>query len=563
MAAARGVWERAAARRFSRRRALAAVGGAGAAFAIACGRTSGQDDATGSDPVAAGAPGAAATQAAQEQPTPGGIISQRINTDPPPLDLHQTTTYTGVWPAAPCFNQLVQFDPTKVSAGPQDILPDLATKWEQPDPTTVVFTLKPGVTFHDGSDFTSQDPKVQLEWILNPPAGKTSPRRGALHTVDAIETPDPATLRLRLKQPAPSLLINLASHYFAIGQAKDIIANGEVGPRLIGTGPFKLKSYQRSNLIELEKNPTYHIPDRPYLDGLKFFIIPDYTTALTNFIGGQYQMFYDPGFKVSDQERVKQETGDRVETVLVPSTLRDPVFMNARRRPYDDPRVRQAISLALDRDAAIKVIKEGAGRRGGYMAPKGVWAISEGDLKRYEGYDRPNVEKAKQLLQQAGVQTPLEASATTRTDFQGFGEFVKDQLGKIGINVRLTLADTATAQPVLQRGDFDIGPWLIAINVDDPDATFGEIATSRATRNWSGLSDPQIDALFDKQSQTLNFEERRKLVQDLERQALSLYQVAVLFFEDLSFAKYKSVRNFVFQESLYTNRRMESVWLKS
>ena len=196
------------------------------------------------------------------------------------------------------------------------------------------------------------------------------------------------------------------------------------------------------------------------------------------------------------------------------------------------------------------------------MAPKGGWAISESDLKKYEGYDKPNVEKAKQLLTAAGVTGPLEAVAPLRTDFKDQGEFVKDQLAKIGITIRLNLGDTGSTQPVVQRGDFDITPWLIAINVDDPDATFGEISTSTSTRNWSAVKDPQIDALFEKQSQTTNFEERKKIVQELEKKALELYQVAVMFFEDLSFAKYKSVRNFVFQESLYTNRRMEAVWLK-
>jgi peptide/nickel transport system substrate-binding protein len=553
------VWR---ARRWSRRRtlSLAAGGGGAAALLAACGGESTKNE--GSTGATSGGAAATATSAAAEQPKPGGIISQRLQTDPPSMDIHQVTTYSGVWPIAPCFNQLVQFDPNKVSNTEKDIVADLAEKWETPDPQTLVFTLRKGVTFHDGSAFTSEDVKVQLDWIRKPPQGKTSPRAAALTTIDTIETPDPTTVRLRLTRPTPSLILNLASHYFAIGQAKDIAANGEVSNKLIGTGPFKLKSYQRGNVLELEKNPAYHLQGRPYLDGLKFFIIADYNSAFTNFLGGQYQLFYDLGFKVSDQDRAKQELGDKVETALVPSTLRDIVFMNARHKPYDDIRVRQAINLALDRDAAIKVLKEGAGRRGGYMAPKGVWAISDADLRKYDGYDKPNIDKAKQLLQQAGVPGPLDASTTTRTDFKDMGEFVKDQLGKIGINVKLTLGDTATSQPVLQRGDFDIGPWAVAINVDDPDATFSEIATSNAVRNWSAVKDPQIDALFDKQSQTVNADERKKIVQELEKQALSQYQIATLLFEDLSFAKYKSVRSFVVQESLYTNRRMEAVWLQ-
>lgn len=557
------VRQHSAAARPSRRRLLGAValGSGAAAFLAACGgnSTGGTTSSSGGSAPAGGQ----ATQAAQEQPRSGGILAQSTPTDPPSLDLHQVTTYTGVWPVAPAFNQLIQFDTTKVNTTPQDLQADLAEKWEQPDPTTMVFTLRKGVKFHDGSDFTSEDVKVQLDWIRNPPQGKVSPRRAALATITTIETPDPTTVRVKLSQPTPSLLMNLASHYFAIGQGKDIITNGEVGPKLIGTGPFKLKNYQRSNVLELEKNPAYHITGRPYLDGLKFFIIPDYTASLTNFLGGQYQMFYHGFFKASDAERAKQEMGNKVEIVQVSSTLRDPVFTNAKHKPYEDIRVRQAISLAMDRDAAIKVVREGAGKRGGYMVPKGAWAISEADLRRYEGYDKPDITKAKQLLAAAGVSGTLEASSTSRTDFKDLAEFVKDQLAKAGINMKLTLADTATAQPVLQRGDFDIGPWTIAINVDDPDATFSEISTSKAVRNWSNVIDPQIDALYDKQSQIVNFEERKKVVQELEKQALSQYQVSVLYFSDIIFAKTATVQNMTFQDSLYTNRRMENVWMRA
>lgn len=557
-------WVRYTTRRVSRRAGLLGAAGAASAFALACGGSKDSGGASGASTPASSAPTAAADN---ETPKPGGVLSQVNPTDPAPnLDLHQTTTYTGVWPSAPCFNQLVQFNPDKPGDTPQDIIPDLAEKWEQPDSQTLVFSLRKDAKWHDGTAFTSEDVKTTLEWLKKPfKDGKPSPRSGTQITVESVEVPDPATVRVAFSRPTPSYLINLASHYFAVGQTKDLKDNGELGAngKLIGTGPFKLKSYQRSNLVELEKNPAYHIQGRPYLDGLKFFILPDYTTRLTNFLAGQYHLFYAGEFLQSDQDRVKQEAGDKIENVQVPSYTRDNVFMNAEHPPYNDIRVRQAISLAIDRDAGIKVVKQGGARRGGYMAPHGVWTIGEAEIKKFDGYDKPDLQKAKQLLSAAGVTTPLEASATTRTDFKDFAEFVKDQLGKIGINLKLTLADTATAQPVLIRGDFDIGPWTISINVDDPDATFSEIAIRKAARNWSRVYDDQIDQLYDKQSVTLNFEERKKTVQELEKRALSQYQVATLYFYNLNFGRAKSVRNFTFHESLYSNRRMESAWLKA
>jgi peptide/nickel transport system substrate-binding protein len=555
-------WTRAGRKGWTRRSMLqaGALGAAGlaGAFALACGGSSSEKSAGGGT-----SSGGQQTGGQNEQPKYGGVISQRLPNDPDKLDAHQSTTYVTVWPfAAPIFNQLVQFDPDKPGDTPSDIVADLADKWEQPDETTVVFTLKKGVKFHDGSDFTSEDPKTQLEWIKNPPQGKVSPRKSALDAITGFETPDANTLRVKLKQPFPSLFMNLASHYYGIGSAKDITANGEIGPKLIGTGPFKLKQYERGNLIELEKYPNYHVQGRPYLDGLKFYIVRDYSSALTNFIAGQYQLFYENQFTPSDQERAKSESGGKIETKLINSTLRDPLFMNAKHKPYDDIRVRQAISLAIDRDAAIKVVKEGAASRGGYMVPGGVWAISEADLRAVPGYDKPDLQKAKQLLSAAGVSS-LDAASPTRNDFKPYAEFIKDQLSKVGINVNIALSDTATAQPKLQNGDYDLGAWIIGINVDDPDATFAELATSDAVRNWSHVTDPKIDDLFQKQSTTMDTNERKKIVQELEKTALNAFQIVSTYFEQLPFAYWKQVRNMTFHSSLYTSRRMESVWLAS
>lgn len=538
------------------RRRLLLEGAAFGAFLVACGG----DERPGGD----GGSGSAEPRAAQDEPRRGGVLQQRLPAGPSSLNLHTVTSYTAVWPVTPAFNQLLQFDPAKSSTGPSDIVPDLAERIEQPDATTVLFHLRRGVSFHDGSPFTSEDVRAQLEWIASPPAGNMSPRKQALAPVEAIERPDAQTVRLRLKRPAPSLLMHLASHLFAIGQAADIIASGGVSDRLIGTGPYKLKGYQRGSLLELERNPSYHLPGLPYLDGLRFTIQPDLPTAINEFIAGQSQILFDLQLKVSHQTRLTDELGDKVETSLVPSTFHDVIFANARRAPYSDVRVRQAINLALDRDAGIKVVKEGAAKRGGYMTPKGAWAFPESELRKVEGYDKPDIGKARQLLAAAGVTGPLEVLAPARTDHKDLAEFAKDQLSKIGITLRLSFGDAATIQPQLQRGEFDIAPYVIGIALDDPDATFSELCTSGAARNWSAVHDPEglLDLLYEKQSQTINLDERRRLVNDLERRALSLHQHAVIFLEDLGHARAKTVQNFTLQDSLYTNRRMEATWLR-
>src|SRR5215213_2873916 len=144
-----GTWQRLGGRRISRRRTVLGLAGgsAAAAFLAACGGDSNKESGGAATTASGGGQAASGTQAAKDQPKLGGVISQPLPTDPPSMDLHTVTTYTGVWPVNPVFNQLVQMNPDKSGDTAQDIVADLATKWEQADPTTLIFTLKPGVKF--------------------------------------------------------------------------------------------------------------------------------------------------------------------------------------------------------------------------------------------------------------------------------------------------------------------------------------------------------------------------------------------------------------------------------
>src|SRR6266550_6142954 len=211
-----GYWQQLVSNRITRRRALAASGAAAMVAGMlslpGCG--GGESNKT----AGSGSPGEE-----KEPPRNGGILNQTIHTDPSPnLDPHQTTTFTTIFPAAPAINQLVQFDPNKPGDTVQDLMPDLAEKWEQPDNLSVVFTLRPDVTWHDGTPLTSEDVKTTLEWLKKPPQGKPSPRSGTQTTVEQIDLPDPHSARIRFSRPTASYLMNLASHYYAIGQAKDL-----------------------------------------------------------------------------------------------------------------------------------------------------------------------------------------------------------------------------------------------------------------------------------------------------------------------------------------------------
>lgn len=541
-------WKHALSRRTSRRGVLrsGALLGSGLAAAglVGCG-----DDSGGGSGNGGGNSGS---------PKTGGTLRFRIPTDPPSLDIHQVSTYVGVFPEAPAYNQLIQFDPDDSTQ--TRLIPDLATSLpEQPDETTYVFTLEKGVTFHDGRPFTSEDVKATLEWIKNPPEGKPSPRANVLAAVSSIETPDDGTVTLKLSRPNPSILANLATHYFAIGPKHVLEANGDLGKDLIGTGPFKLAGYQSGVSLRLERNRNYFRKDRPHLDGVEAFIIRDENTALANFRAGQLQMLSPiDAVQVPD---LKEELEGRAQIISVPSYTRIVLFPNAQRSLFRDKRARQALSMAIDRQAGIDVALSGSGQVGTYMHPDGQWALPAEVRNSIPGYGKADVQGARRLLSEAGISFPQQIRVLTRNDFEDTAVSVKDQLAQVGFDAQLDLRDSAAAYDAAYRGDFDLIVWHLSIAIDDPDAVFGEYAISDAPRNWSQVRVPAADELYLKQSQTLNVEERRALVNELEKTLLAEFQSIQLFYRISPNGVWNSVQNYTFHPSLYTNRRFEHVWL--
>lgn len=498
------------------------------------------------------------TQTGAAQPKPGGVISQRTASDPQQLDLHQVSTYGALWPETPCYNQLLQID--TMDENDSKIVADLADKWETPDNgLTYIFHLHPGIKFHDGTAFTSADIKANLDWIKTPANKKPSPRSAVLGSVQGLETSDDNTVTIKLSQPNPSLLQNLATHYFGIGPKAVIDATGDLGEKFIGTGPYKLKSYQRGDSIQLEKNPNYWVSGRPYLDGLNFYIVADDNTAFTNFLGGQYQQFYP--ILHENVDRVKSETGGKAQNLVTSSYTRNVAFFNTKKKPWDDIRVRQAVSLALDRTDAINVVSGGDGELGGYMRSSGAWGLPVDQLKQIPGYDKSNIDQAKALLQQAGVQTPLKGTLLSRNDFQAFFTWMQQALTKIGINLDLDPRDSTAAYDAAYKGQFDLIGWTVSIVLDDPDATFAEIATSKAVRNWSALNDPEIDSLYDAQTKELDNNKRKQLVNQMDKKALSIFQTVQTYYVRYNNGIYSNVKDYKYHASLYTNKRYQDVWL--
>jgi peptide/nickel transport system substrate-binding protein len=301
---------------------------------------------------------------AAETPRRGGVLLAAIAADAPSLDPHQEQTFATIELVAPLYSTLLQIDPYNYPK----IIGDLATEWKiAPDGLVYTFKIRPGVKFHDGSPLTAADVKASYDKIIFPPAGIISARKGTYQAVEVVEAPDPATVRFRLKWPEASFLVNLASPYSWIYKA-DILAKDIrwYETNVMGTGPFKFVEHVKGSHWVGKKNPDYWDKGKPYLDGYRALFMSA-SSAQVAAIRAERAHIQFRTVSPADRDGLVQAMGSKVTIQESPWACVALVAMNHERKPFDDKRVRRALTLALDRYEAsrnlsrIAVVKEVAG----------------------------------------------------------------------------------------------------------------------------------------------------------------------------------------------------------
>jgi peptide/nickel transport system substrate-binding protein len=509
--------------------------------------------------------------ASGQTPKRGCILASVLLEDPPGLMVHESATVSNVWPMSPCYSNLVYFHPLKPLDSPETVIPELAEKWSwQDNYRNLVFFLRKNVKWHDGHPFTSADVKYTFDVVREakdaPARLRLSPRKDWYSNVDAIEAPEAHTVVFRLKRPQPSLLLMLASGYSPVYPAH--VPIGELRNRCVGTGPFKLKEWKRGDYIDYVRNTDYFVPDRPYLDGLRYSIITDRGTRLAALQAGRLDAFMPLEMTKTMAETVKQNAPGVVITE-VGQNGSDNVIPNHKRAPFDNPVVRRAVNLALDRHGYVRGVRQGGAVVGAALMPKpmGFWGLTEPDLRTIPGYRDPAQDKAeaRRLLASAGFgpDKPLKLEMVTRTIsiYLDLASFVVDQLRLIGVEATIKQLDTAAWFPALARRDYLIGANLTAGGFDDPDAYLYENYRCGASRNYTDYCSEEMDRLIDLQSQELDRAKRLKLVFDIQRKLEAEVARPMLGWRKEYFAQWGYVKNLVPHNSLYNYGRMQEVWM--
>src|SRR2546427_1778543 len=460
--------------------------------------------------------------AAQETPRRGGVLLAAIGADAPGLDPHQEQTFATLQPMAPLYSTLLQIDPYSYP----NVIGDVASEWSiSSDGLTYTFKIRPGIRFHDGSPLTAADVKASYDKILFPPQGVRSIRQYHYSAAASVEAPDPSTAGFKLKFPSASLLLNLASPWNVIFPKKYLDKDPNYfKTNVVGSGPFKLKSYTRGPTFEGERNPDYFVKDRPYLDGYKLFISTETSVRAAAIPAGRRHVEFRE-LPNAEVEAIRKQLGDRVFVQTTPMVGQVGIAINNTVKPFTDIRVRKALTLGFDRSTAGKVLYGITGLKlvGGLMRPGSEWAMPDGELQKLPGFwrdaEKSRVE-ARRLLAEAGYPNGLKVVLKNRNvklPYQDFAVFAIQEWRKIGIEVENRPLETAAwFNDGQNTRNFELIVAPTVEYMDDPDQFLGRYVTG-STQNWGRIADPRIDDLFSRQASSLDPAERQKLVAELQK----------------------------------------------
>jgi len=502
----------------------------------------------------------------------GGTLRLYHNDNPPSTSLLEESTIASVMPFAAVFNNLVVFDPAKPHESIDTVIPDLAESWSWDSTNTkLTFKLKQGVKWHDGQPFTARD--VQCTWRMLIGKGDTqdfkrNPRKVWYTKLKDISINGDDEVTFELSEPQPSLPVLLASAFSPVYPCH--VPQQVMRTKPVGTGPFKFVEFKRGDSMRLVRNPDYFKKDRPYLDEISVRTIDSRATRMLAFSTGDFDITFPSDVSVPLLKDIKARAPLAVCEMITTGVLIN-LMVNRANPPFDNPEIRKAMSLALDRKPFNAILMEGNGRLGGAMLPQpeGEWGMPPDMLKALTGYgpdtDR-NLKEAQAIMEKLGYSEakPLQIKIQTRNlpTYRDPAVIVSDQLKKIFIVGELDILDTPRWYSKLSRKEYTIGLNLTGVSVDDPDGNMVENYSCNSERNYTQYCNAEVDKLLAAQSRELDRDKRKKIVWDIERILVEDAARPVVLHGSAGNCWQPYVRNYKpHDNSQYNTSRFEDVWL--
>src|SRR3954470_24011979 len=499
----------------------------------------------------------------------GGMLRIGHFTSPASVSMLEESTAAVNRPMMGVFNNLVMFKQDELQNTPESIVPELATSWSwNEDGTELTLPLRQGVKWHDGKPFTAADVKCTIDLLQGMGTEKLriNPRKAWFDNVSSVTANGDYEITFRLKRPQPSLLSMLATGWTPIYPCH--VSPAQMRQHPIGTGPFKFIEFKPNQSITVARNPDYWNPGRPYLDGIEYRIIQDVSTRLLSFMAGNEDAYF--GVTMPQLKDVKNKVPQAICDMFVANVARN-MIVNRDAPPFDNPDLRRAMSLTIDRQAFVDIIVDGQGAIGGVMQPppEGGWGMPIYAMRNLPGYD-PDIAssraKAIKIMEKLGYGPNNRLKVTVSTPniapYRDPAVVLIDQLKQIYIDADLNPIDTTQWYPTLMRKEYKIGLNVTETAVDDPDVAFYENYYTGSMRNYTGYSNREVDALIDKQSAEANIDKRKKLVWEIERKLIEDDARPILFYNKAANCREPYVKGVTTMvNSIYNGSRFDDVWL--
>ena len=498
----------------------------------------------------------------------GGTLRVYNSSNPPSASPHEETTIAVIMPFSAVYNNLVRYDPIKPHNGFDTIIPELATSWEwDARKTKLTFKLRDDVRWHDGKPFTGKDVQCTFHRLngKEPDYLRRNPRGIWYENLTEVTLNGDHEVTFNLSKPQPSLLAMLAAGYTAIYPCHVSGRDMRVNP--IGTGPFKFDEFKSNVSIRLVKNPDYWKKGQPFLDAIEWRIVP--TTRILAFAAGEFDLTQTADITPPLLNDMKKNAPNAT-CALLPTNVTTHMLVNRERPPFDNPELRRAMLMTLDRQAFIDILSLGKANLAVNMmaSPEGNWGMPIDELKRLPSYGDPVTqrEEARKIMEKLGYgpNNKLKVKVATR-DFNTFRDpavILVDQLKQIHFDAELDVVESSLWYNRLFKRDYSVALNLAGAGIDDPDGVLKMGFSCKSEANFSQYCNPKVDKLLDQQSQEPDLGKRKALVWEIERILVEDVARPIIFHGKQATCWHAHFKGHVQHEnSIYNNWRFEHVWL--
>jgi peptide/nickel transport system substrate-binding protein len=507
-----------------------------------------------------------------ETPKRGGTLTYVIPADAPPsFDGHREGTFATLQAVAPFYSVLIRVNPENPSSATEFVC-DLCT--EMPIPTdedaTYTFKLRDGVKFHDGSPLTAADVKASWEHIIHPPEGVISQRESWYTMVDKVEAPDAKTVVFRLKFATNAFLPALADPFTFIYQKANLDKDPHWYEKNIsGSGPFKLVAYETGQSVTGVRNPDYYRPGLPYLDGFTAIFAAKQATRIDAIRSDRAAMEFR-GLPPSARDELVGALGDKITVQQSDWNCGSMVEFNHQKKPFDDVRVRRALTLAVDRWQGAQALSKIANVHtvGGIVFPGSPLAATKDELEQIAGYGTDIAKsraEAKRLLKEAGAEGLSFELLTRGVDqpYKTVGIWLVDEWSKIGLHVTQRVVPSGPYIEAQRAGNFEVYSGANCHGVPNPLLDIQTyLPEPYHAGNYGFFEDQKEVALYDNMLRETDVAKQRRQMREFEKYVLDDQAHAMYLMWWYRIIPYRSyVKGFKISPSHYINQDLATLWL--